>query len=420
MNREQNTINKILPWLIWGIGSLYFLFDYINQVIPSVISQGLQASFHLNSTAIGVIAAVYFLSYASLQIPIGLIIDYFGPKKPLLIAACFASIGCVLFAYASQEIMLIVLRISIGACTGFSFVCCLKLVSNWFDSKYFGSMTGLTNIVGMFGAILAQETLAKLTVDFSWRTTMLALGIFGFILLLLIFFIVKNKPNSSKVLPNESKRGVQKSWNDIKHVFMIKDFWLVGIYAATINTAFAAVGALWGVSYLVITYKISMVEAAIVSSLLFIGGIAGSITVGWVSDRLKLRKLPMIICALGALLCMVLILYFSVINLIVVKILFFLLGFFASGNVLAYAYGHDIRPAGSAGISLGFVNMWLIGGSALSQPLVGWLIDEFKSYGIGAQMSYVYGLSVVTFFMALALVICCFLKETHAEEIHCP
>ncbi len=100
------------------------------------------------------------------------------------------------------------------------------------------------------------------------------------------------------------------------------------------------------------------------------------------------------------------------------KILLILLGFFASGNVLAYAYGHDIRPPNSAGISLGFVNTWLIGGSAASQPAIGWVLDRIAPSHGPDQHSYLIALSMVTLCMGVATLAALCLKETHARDIH--
>ncbi|WP_108651534.1 MFS transporter [Dongshaea marina] len=275
MDEAKPAVRKLLPWVIWGIGACYFLFDYMNQVVPGVISQDLESYLHINAEMVGVIASVYFLSYALLQIPIGLIVDHFGPKWPLFIAAIVATLGCVAFSFSTQAYAMILMRLFIGAGAAFSFVSCLKLVSNWFDSRLFATLTGLTNMVGMIGAIVAQAPLAYVTQTLGWRTTIECLAGIGALLTLLILLVVRNKPGpvSGKRTEPSASRGLQKSWQDLKHVFAIKEFWLIGIYAATINTAFAAVGALWGVSYIAERYQLSAVDAAGVNSLLFVGGL---------------------------------------------------------------------------------------------------------------------------------------------------
>lgn len=410
----------LLATLIWVISAAYFFYDYTEQVIPNIIGQQLRLEFHFGSTTLSLIAGIYYLIYAIEQIPIGMVIDHFGPHKPLCFAILLASIATLLFSYSSSTAQLILFRFFIGAGAAFSFVTCLKLVSNWFPERIFASMAGLTNLVGMCGAIFGGEPLTLIVKAIGWRNTMLYLSFAGMGLFLLVVLIIRNAPPKSKRfrdLAGES-RGVKKTLSDLKHMISHPYAWIDGLYAFMINVPFAGIGALWGVAFAEKAYHLQPAEAAFLSSMIFIGGIPGSFLVGWISDRLRLRKLPMIVCALGALIIMTILLYTPSLPLLAAYILMFFLGFFSSGNVVAYAYGHDIRPPGSAGISLGFINTCLIAGSALSQLFIGWLLGKVSSSNVYSLNDYRYALTSVIAALVIALVAACFLKETRAVSTH--
>jgi sugar phosphate permease len=424
--KKKSLHNIFFPWFIWLIASLFFFFNYMNQVVPAVMGQDLMQAFNINAVMLGTIAAVYFYSYGIFQIPIGIIEDHYGAHRPLSIAAAVAAIGALIFAFAQNSEQAIFARILIGFGTGFSFISCLKLVSNWFPSKYFGTLVGLTNTMGMLGAFVGVGVMTKIVHVTGWRSSLVILGCIGIILAILIFIIVRDHPKKSITWEEShvnNKRGSKKIFSDVLHVIKSGQFWCAGIYAATINTMFTALGALWGTVFLVKAEYISQVDAGFLSSMIFVGAIPGSLFFGWFSDKIKRRKMPMILAsAVGAVLLGIL-LYTPGINLILSYTLLFLLGFFCSGNVIAFSLAHDIRPPGSAGISLGFINLFLIGGSALFQPLIGYLLGCNSLKKVSDITNYTlsdYRFALTSIFIALlvATLSTIFIKETYCKTIY--
>ena len=90
-----------LQWIVWLIAASFFLFNYMNQVVPSAMADELSRAFDIHATMLGVLAAVYFYTYAAMQIPVGVVVDYYGPHRSLGIAALLSAIGCLFFSFAS-------------------------------------------------------------------------------------------------------------------------------------------------------------------------------------------------------------------------------------------------------------------------------------------------------------------------------
>jgi len=205
-----------LAWIVWLIAVSYFFYDYVQQVAPSVMTYAWSQSFHVDAASLGTIAAFYFYSYAILQIPIGLTVDHFGPHRPLVIAALISALGCLLLAMATSTSSAEIARLISGAGSGFSFVSCLKLVSNWFPEERFATLVGLTNLVGMLGAVEGEAPLAMAVKHLSWRDTMLMLAIAGAVLAIIILIVVRNHPPGQKSLAEQGKLtlGRHKIKND--------------------------------------------------------------------------------------------------------------------------------------------------------------------------------------------------------------
>ncbi len=402
----------MLPWLMWGLGSLYFYFDYINQVIPAALEQQLSNAFHANAATMGLIASCYFYSYAILQIPIGLIVDRFGTQRPLALAALFAASSCVLFSYASSPIQAAITRMMIGAGAAFSFVSCLKLVANWFPANRFATMVGLTNVIGMIGAVSGEGPISGLAEKIGWQKTLWVIAGLGLSLSLLIYLLMRDKPEKTvRLLNNFEKPHVI---SDLKYLLSQRDAWLTGIYAATINTSFIAFGALWGTLFIQSKFNCSQTEAATIVSMLFIGAIPGSFFFGWFADRIQRFKLPMTVGAGGGLMSMLFLLYIPELPLWTAYLLIFLLGFFCCSNVLAYANNTIIGPQQAEGTSLGFTNTWLIGGSALFQPLIGKLLQDGQTSEFNfSSADFTHALSTISISLTVALLMSLLIKERY-------
>jgi len=153
--------------------------------------------------------------------------------------------------------------------------------------------------------------------------------------------------------------------------------------------------------------------------MLFVGGIPGTLFFGWLSDRIKRRKMPMIGAAIAALGLMALLLYGPLMPFFLVYVLLIVEGFACSAYVVAFALANDVRPPGSAGISVGFVNTCSVASSAIFQPGVGAILDGIS--GQGGKLTagdYRVALSTMAGLLALALVVALFSKETHCKPLH--
>ncbi|HFD13390.1 MAG TPA: MFS transporter [Crenotrichaceae bacterium] len=391
---------KIVPWVMWGISTLYFFFDFINQVIPAALGTQLRAAFHVDASTFGLISSCYFYSYAILQIPVGLTVDRFGPRRPLAAAALIAGTGCLLFSMASSPVIAAITRMVVGAGAAFSFVSCLKLAANWFPANRFATIVGLTNVVGMLGAVSGEGPISKLGESLGWRETIWLVAAFGLSLALIIFLFVRDQPEPT--INRGSSTLSSHILTDLSYLLSQRDAWFAGIYAATINTSFIAFGALWGTLFIQARFQISQAHAAAMVSILFIGAIPGSFFFGWFADRIQGFKLPMAIGASGGLMSMALLLYVPDLSVWIVDGLLFLLGFFCSSNVLAYASNARTGALDAEGTSLGFTNTWLIGGSALFQPLIGWLLQQNPSV---QQQESIHHLSLADFQIPLTTIV---------------
>lgn len=403
---------NLLPWLIWTLSSLFVVLNYVQQVFPNIITTELASALNVSESSLGGISAAYFYAYALLQIPVGLILDRFGVHRPLAIAILVASAGTFLFSQAHNASEGLLSRLLMGASFAFSFLGCLKLVQDWFPVSRFSTMAGMTNTLAMLGAACGAP-LAMIVMSIGWRLTLVYTGFATFFLAILVSMLVRDVPPSAN---KWNDRTASPSFQQMLQLMRNAQVWINASYATTISLIFVAFGGLWGVDFIRKLYNLDAVAAATAGSLLFIGGIAGSIFFGWFSDYLHSRKKPMVFASIGGLTTLCVMLYIQNLPFFWFESCLFLIGFFSSANIISYAVARDLYPKLS-GLSIGLLSTCFYVGSASSQPVVGYLL-EFHSKkldgGINRLTSqdYTFALSSLVVFMAISVLLSLVIKET--------
>ena len=154
----------------------------------------LMHAFHANALAFGTLSASFYLAYIPMQLPVGLLVDRWGPHLLLTIMSMVCGLACLLFGIAPNLHLAQLSRFLIGLSASFAFVSTLKLALMWFPTNRFGLLAGLTQALGMFGAVIGTAPTA-IAVDYlGWRGTMFLMGAVVLLLAVLIGLLVRDKP----------------------------------------------------------------------------------------------------------------------------------------------------------------------------------------------------------------------------------
>ena len=129
-----------------------------------------------------------------MQLPVGALIDRYGPRILLSLMAGLCGLSCLLFAYSNVLIVAELSRFFMGIGAAFAFVGALKLARNWFPSSQFGMLAGATQALGMFGAAVGEGPVSVLVQQLGWQYTIDLIGFVLISLALLILFVVRDQP----------------------------------------------------------------------------------------------------------------------------------------------------------------------------------------------------------------------------------
>jgi len=411
--------NFIIGLLIWFISVLFFLYECFLRVFPNTLSEDIMASFHINAEQFALISLSFFVSYAFMQIPVGIIIQKFGVKKPLVIAGGLCSFGVFWFSFSNTMSHAVLSRLMIGIGSSFAYVSLLSLALNWFSRKHFGFFSGLSQFLGSAGPLLAGAPLAIVVNKFegNWRLIFTWIGFFGVLITLLILFFVKNKPNRKGkiVILDTSNKSIRKqSYHLLKKPQLL---WII-IYTSVVYGSIPIIGSFWGTLYLQ-TRGFDKPSAAFLSTCIWIGYAIGSPLIGKISDSMNRRIPLMIFTAFCGFIFSLLLLYYPSNNHFFLSLCFMGIGVGASGQALSFAIITEIVPKKLQTTLLGFNNCILMLSGALIASFISTIIHSETITGpvLYKLSNFTSGLSVMPILFLISFFVSLFaIKETFCRS----
>ena len=370
-----------LAWITWGLAALFYYYEYSLQVSPSVMASQLSVSFHVQASGLGKLVAYYFYAYALMQIPVGLLLDKFGPRIMLTLALMICSAGSFILSRTTQLSTAECARFFMGMGSAFSVISCFKLAANWFPPRRFALLTGLLLTIGMLGAAGGEAPLALLVTLSGWRSVLVGFAVIGFILGVIIFIVVRDHPPDASDEAQTPPERLSTVIIALGSIIKKPQIWIAAVYGSLMFGPTIAFGGLWAVPYLTRQFAINKSTAGAIMTLFFIGWAIGATTFGAYSDAIQRRKPPLCIGAIGSLIFICIMLYLPV-NIPWVMVCLFLFGFFSAAFLPIFSIVKEITPHQYAASALGFTNTLNVAVGALLQPTIGFILDMFWQGGM--------------------------------------
>jgi sugar phosphate permease len=420
LDSEEKNKTPLMPWIICGLGALYYCYEYLLRISPSVMTEELMRMYHLTATEIGLFSAYYYHAYVPLQIIVGLLMDRYGPRRLLTLACMLCAVGTYLFASGYSLHVAEAGRFLVGFGSAFAFVGALKLATIWLPPHRFALVSGIITCLGMIGAMIGDIMLRHLVDHFGWQVTIYASAVIGVVLTAVIWMVVRDVRSDKVQFHSHSLNfpGLLRGlWGAIKN----PQIWLNGLIGLLLYLSLSAFGELWGIQYLEQSHGFSKIAAANANSLIFLGWAVGGPLWGWISDAIRLRRLPILIASVFALITVVLLLYVPGLSDTQIYLLLFTFGLASSAQILVFAIAREATHMGITGTAIALTNFFVMVGGNVFQPFVGKLLDMrwagtmVDGVRVYSPEAYQFALSIMPIGIALAIFIAFFIRETHAE-----
>jgi type IV secretory pathway TrbF-like protein/sugar phosphate permease len=261
-----------------------FFLSYLFRTINALISSELSSELVLDAADLGFLTSIYFLTFAALQLPVGIWLDRYGPRRVQGALLLFAAAGAMLFSLSNGFAALVLGRALIGFGVAAAFTGGLKAIVLWFPKDRVGAMNGWMVMLGALGALSATSP-AELLLDWSggWR------GLFAILAAVtvasaLTIWVVVPEPTSAKPSSKEERAPIS-----LKIIYGDPRFWeLAPLSATCAGTAWALQG-LWATPWLIDVDGLP--QADVTRHLLIIAIVQGiaALLLGAAADRLRRR-----------------------------------------------------------------------------------------------------------------------------------
>ena len=380
-------MNALSPRALWirlflPFAAGYFL-SYLYRTANAVIGPVLAGELALGDNALGLLTSTYFLAFGAAQLPLGMLLDRYGPRRVESVLLLIASAGTLVFALAEGLAGLALGRALIGLGVSACLMASFKAFAQWYPPERLASMTGWIMTAGGLGALAAAQPLEWALGFGGWRAICLGLAAATLVVALLLWLLAPDKPATGQV------QGLAAQLAGVRHIFASPLFWRHVPMAFWLTGGFMAVQGLWVSRWM--TVLEGMDRAAIAQRLSLINGamLAGFLFMGFFATRLVRRGVSLDKVHLGA--CRLSMLARAMVCVLPDRggsLWWPVLGFcFALSNI-AYSRVTSAFPEAYAGRANTALNLLVFAGAFLLQWGTGLIVDGLQAAGWSVAQAY--------------------------------
>ena len=400
-------------WAVWGLAVAFVVYYFGMQTGYSIVNPSVQKDHGLTVSQIGVLAATYTWVYAACQFFSGALLDRLGARVVLLPAIALVTLGAFVFANAHGFEMLLLSQfiLAVGACAGF--VGAGYVGGQWFGMAKFSFMFGLVQFAASISSAFSQNLISLALGHWQWQALFNLAGVLGIALFALgVLFIHNPKP-----MTGSSGRGmgafIGSVVGDILRVAKIGHVWQAALIGSLLFGAMLAMGVVWAPKLLIVR-GLDPAVANVAASFIWIGLAAGCLVAPRWSDKVKRRKMPILVGILIQLLAFLGLVYAPDSGTAGMMALCAAFGFGNAAHMLTFSTAADVVAPTQIGTVSALVNglMFLVGGIMISRP--GLRVEAAVAAGIERGLEFAqYAAWPLTAGLILALVMGLFMKETY-------
>jgi MFS family permease len=364
-------------WLIWSTAAAVYLLAVFHRTSFGVAGLAAAERFHVGAAALGTFTVLQVGVYAAMQIPTGILVDRYGPRRILTLALLFLGLGQILVALAHSYALGLVARGIVGFGDALTFVSVLRLIAAHFPGRQYAVVTSLTTAVGFLGNLAATVPLTLLLSAPGWTPTFLAGGVLTAIYAAVVGVRIRDSPGVSRSarpeVPRVNGRTVARQVATAWRVPGTRlGFWVhfATMFAPNVLTL------VWGMPFLVAQGVPPAVASALLTVFVF-GSMFGGPVVGSTISVRPAWRMPMVggYLAGAAMVWTLMLSYPGPIPLAVLVPCFAFLSLGGPASMIGFALARDYNPLGRVGTATGVVNVGGFVATTVTALVIGLVLE---------------------------------------------
>lgn len=382
--------SRITAWCVWIIVSIFYAFQYVLRVMPNIMMADITAQFHIDAAVFGQFSGIYYIGYSLMHLPIGIMLDRFGPKKVMTGCILLTVIGLLPIIFAEHWIYPLLGRALIGIGSSAAILGTFKIIRMTFQEKYFPRMLSLSVMIGLIGAVYGGGPVSYMCHALGYKTVVEIFIILGMFLAGITYIIV----------PDSKEAAQDTVVANIKAVFTNSKVIMLCCFAGLMLGPLEGFADVWGSGFLKQTYGLDPTVANYLPSMIFIGMCFGAPVLSLIAEKTGYYMGTII--AAGMVMCLTFIaLIAGVLTISTITISFILVGMCCSYQILAIYKASTYVPDHLAGLTTAVANMIIMSFGYGFHSIIGYVVKAHG--GTHVASAFTYGVSVIPVTLALGV-----------------
>ncbi len=388
----NTSITRVAAWGIWIIASLFYAYQYILRVMPNIMLDNFIQQFHIDTAVFGQFSGIYYLGYSLMHLPIGIMLDRFGPRRVMAGCILLTVIGLLPIIFAERWVYPMIGRLLIGMGSSAAILGTFKIIRMAFKEQLFTRMLSFSVTIGLIGAIYGGGPVSYLCSTLGYQAVVQIFAFIGLLLAALTYFIV---PEIEKGSHSSSIAA------DVKRVLGNRQIIALCLLSGLMVGPLEGFADVWGSAFIKRVYGFDATLASYLPSMIFIGMCFGAPLLSFIAEKTN-NYLAVIIGAGLAMTLVFLALIAQQLDSNTMVFGFILVGVCCAYQILAIYKASTYLPEDYAGITTAIANMIIMSFGYGFHTTIGLLINNFG--GPTKTTAFIYGLSVIPVTLALAVI----------------
>lgn len=355
--------------------ALGYYLSYLLRTVNAVISPDLTQELTLSASDLGLLTSGYFLTFGLAQIPLGIALDRYGPRRINAMLLLVAAFGAVVFALGESMLELTLGRGLIGLGVSACLMAGLKAFSMWYPAERQSSMTGFIMAAGALGALTAATPIEAVLPAIGWRGVFWMLAVVAVVAASYVWLCIPDTP------PADETGNLREAIGSLGRIFRSLDFLRFAGTAMFFTGGFMALQSLWAVPWLMTVEGFSRSQAAGYLVLLNLGMFCGQMSIGFFGTRLARRGVRPVNLLQTGYCCVLAVEVLIITGALPSAPLWFLLGLLAAVNAQAYVAAASCFPRAAFGRVSTAINLMAFAGAFVVQWGMGIVLDVLGAAG---------------------------------------
>lgn len=381
MNLLQIHSRKV-AWTIWFIASVFYAYQYILRVMPNIMLEDIMSQFGIGAATFGQFSGIYYIGYSLMHLPIGMLLDRFGPRKIMTACILLSVLGVMPLIFSDFWIYPILGRFFIGVGSSAAILGIFKIIRMTFPEGRFSRMLSFSVTIGLMGAIYGGGPVSYMRQVFSYQTVVQLIALGGIFLAIATYFIVPEVKSPSK--------GTVRS--SLKEVFTNKKVLFSCLCAGLMVGPLEGFADVWGTSFLKQAYGLEGTVAASMPSLIFIGMCIGAPFLSLIAEKTGSLLGTIVGTGIVMMTGFVFLLAFHLPP-VILSLSFLVIGMACAYQVLAIYKASTYVSEKVAGLTTAVANMIIMLFGYAFHGAIGTLINVVG--GPESSLAFIYGVAVI-------------------------